>query len=216
VTVETGSQTVRNAVMRGPHVQISATSLPLGTVVGVDTSVTFTISNPSGQCPLSFTTRDTSNWLTVTPADSFVSPNQTATVRVRAHVAGMPEGDYISAVLVEYNAAGSPVNLRVDLHIGPNAVEAGVVLPAEFAYYPNYPNPFNAVTVLKFDVPQQAHVQIAIFNIMGQEVARPVDQAYAPGRYRVLFDGGALPSGMYFVRMSAADYHSVGKMMLLK
>jgi hypothetical protein len=47
-------------------------------------------------------------------------------------------------------------------------------------------------------------------------VARPVDDIYVPGRYRVLFDAGALPSGMYLVKMTAADYTKIGKMMLLK
>jgi hypothetical protein len=47
-------------------------------------------------------------------------------------------------------------------------------------------------------------------------VARPVDDIYVPGRYRVLFDAGALPSGMYLVKMTAADYTKIGKMMLVK
>jgi hypothetical protein len=95
-------------------------------------------------------------------------------------------------------------------------VDPGLPLPTVFAYYPNYPNPFNATTALRFDVPQQSRVQIAVFNIMGQEVARPVDNVYAPGRYHVLFDAAALPSGMYVVRMNAADYTKIGKMMRLK
>jgi hypothetical protein len=51
---------------------------------------------------------------------------------------------------------------------------------------------------------------------MGQEVARPVDEVYVPGRYRLLFDASALPSGMYLVQMTAVGYTKIGKMMLLK
>jgi hypothetical protein len=89
-------------------------------------------------------------------------------------------------------------------------------LPTEFACYQNCPNPFNARTSLRFEVPQQSRVQITIYNIMGQEVARPVDAVYAPGRYRVSYDAGHLPSGMYLVKMSAADFTRIGKMILLK
>jgi hypothetical protein len=103
----------------------------------------------------------------------------------------------------------------VDLSIVDAAGELGAI-PTEFAYYLNYPNPFNAQTSLRFDVPQQSRVQITIYNIMGQEVAWPVDAVYVPGRYRVLFDAGQLPSGMYLVKMTAADYVKIGKMMLLK
>jgi len=95
------------------------------------------------------------------------------------------------------------------------AGELGVI-PTEFAYYQNYPNPFNAQTSLHFDVPQQSRVQITIYNIMGQQVARPVDRPFGPGRYRVAYDASGLPSGMYLVKMTAADYTKIGKMMLLK
>jgi hypothetical protein len=216
VVVEAGSQTVRNVVMRAPHGEISVTSLTMETSLGVNTEETFTISNPAGQCPLSFSISDTSAWLTADPVSGQVAPDESETITVRATVTGMPQGDYVSALLVTYNSLGSPADIRVDLHIGPSAVESGAALPTEFAYYQNYPNPFNAVTALRFDVPQPSRVEIAIFNIMGQEVARPVDEVYAPGRYRVLFDGNALPSGMYLVRMNAGDFAHVSKMMLLK
>jgi hypothetical protein len=216
VVVEAGSQTVHNAVMRAPHGQLSVTSFALETPQGVNVVDSFQITNTGGQCPLSFTISDTSDWLSVDAASGSVLPNQTATIHVQATVTGLAQGDYVSALLVTYNATGSPADIRVDLHIGPNAVDANLPLPTEFAYHPNYPNPFNATTSLRFDVPQQSRVQIAIFNIMGQEVARPVDEVYAPGRYRVLLDAGRLPSGMYLVKMTAADYTQIGKMMLLK
>ena len=216
VVVETGSQTVRNAVMRAPHGEIEVTSLTMETPLGANTEETFTISNSGGQCPLSFAISDTSDWLTADPDGGTVAPNETATITVHATVTGMPQGDYVSAVLVTYNSVGSPADIRVDLHIGPSAVEPGTPLPTEFAYYQNYPNPFNAITALRFDVPQESRVEIAIFNIMGQEVARPVDEVFVPGRYRVLFNAGALPSGMYLVRMNAGGFAQVSKMMLLK
>jgi len=89
-------------------------------------------------------------------------------------------------------------------------------IPTEFALHANYPNPFNPTTLLPFDVPRESQVDIVIYNIMGQEVARPVTGKYAVGRYQVNFDAGALPSGVYLVKMKAGSFSSVGKMMLLK
>jgi len=214
VVVEEGGQTTRNAVLRRPQAQIGSTSITLLTLPGVDVSDTFRISNNGGQCPLDFAIADTSEWLTTDPASGTVNPNESVVVTVSADA---PEiiGDYSSSLMVTYNAAGTPSVIRVDLGIVDAAGELGVI-PTEFAYYQNYPNPFNAQTSLRFDVPRQSRVQITLYNIMGQEVARPVDKVYAPGRYRVLYDASRLPSGMYLVKMSAAGYAKIGKMMLLK
>lgn len=215
VVVEEGSQTVRNAVMKKPIAQISATSLDLIAPIGQQTTGTFTIGNPGGQCDLEYAISDTSAWLSAAPANGTVAPNQTVTITVTANAAGLLAGDYTSPLRVVYNAAGTPAVIPVVFHVGVNAGEHDPV-PTEFAYHSNYPNPFNAITSLRFDVPQESLVEIAIFNVMGQEVARPVDNFYAPGRYNVTFNAGELPSGMYLVRMTAGSFSQVGKMMLLK
>jgi hypothetical protein len=214
VVVEAGGQTIRNATLRRPLAQIGRTSIAFLTFPGVDVLDTFRISNNGGQCPLDFVITDTSDWLTTTPESGTVNPNQSVIVTVNA-IAPQIVGDYSSLLMVSYNAVGTPSVIRVDLSIADAAAEPGVI-PTAFAYYPNYPNPFNAQTSLRFDVPQQSRVQIAVFNIMGQEVARPVDEVYVPGRYRVLYDASGLPSGMYLVKMTTADYVKIGKMMLLK
>jgi len=214
VLVVVGETTTRNAVLRRPQAQIGRTSIALLTFPGVDVSDTFRISNTGGQCPLDFAIADTSAWLTTEPASGTVNPNQSVIVTVNA-IAPQAVGDYSSWLVVTYNAVGTPSVIRVDLSIADAAAEPGVI-PTAFAYYPNYPNPFNAQTSLRFDVPQQSRVQITIYNIVGQEVARPVDHVYAPGRYRLLYDASGLPSGMYLVKMTAADFTKIGKMMLLK
>jgi hypothetical protein len=216
IVVESGSQTVHDAVMRAPHGEVSVTSISLETPRNVNVTDSLQITNTGGQCPLSFTISDTSQWLSVDAPSGSVPPDQSVTIHVLATVTGMAQGDYTSSLHIVYNSVGSPEDVHVDLHIGPEAVDGNLPLPTVFAYYQNYPNPFNATTALRFDVPQQSRVQITIFNITGQEVARPVDAVYAPGRYRLLYDASGLPSGMYLVKMSAGDYTQTGKMMLLK
>jgi hypothetical protein len=99
---------------------------------------------------------------------------------------------------------------------GERAMDQTAALPREFACFQNYPNPFNVTTTIRFDVPQTNAVQIVIYNVVGQEVARPVDAIYPPGRYEVLFDGKNLPSGMYVVELSARHFSRMSKMLLLK
>ena len=58
-------------------------------------------------------------------------------------------------------------------------------IPATFDLYQNYPNPFNPVTTIAFDVPQDSHVEIIIYNIMGQQLKTLVDKKFTAGRYEV-------------------------------
>jgi hypothetical protein len=214
VAVVAGAATDLDVALRRPQAQISTTSLAMFGWLGQITEDSFSISNNGGQCPLSFSIRDTSEWLTVTPDSSVVNPDQSVTIIVGAD-ATLVAGDYVSAIFITYNAAGSPRILRVDATFA-DAVDDLNALPAAFAFHQNYPNPFNAQTWLSFDVPQQSRVRITVFDIVGREVARPVDAVYVPGRYRLPFDAGRLPSGMYLAKMTADDYARVGKMMLLK
>lgn len=100
---------------------------------------------------------------------------------------------------------------------------SGVVstLPTEFALAQNYPNPFNPTTEINFDLPKNAHVELNVFNILGQSVTTLVSGEMPAGSHQVSWngtdsDGGSVASGIYFYRISAGDYSSSKKMMLLK
>jgi hypothetical protein len=93
--------------------------------------------------------------------------------------------------------------------------------PTTFHLSQNYPNPFNPVTNFKFSLPQASHVKIEIFNILGQKVKTLVDQDMKAGSFAVDWDGQdqrgkEVSSGIYFYRMTAGDFSSVKRMVLLK
>jgi len=79
-----------------------------------------------------------------------------------------------------------------------------------------YPNPFNPTTVLSFDIPASGRMRLGVYDITGRLVQTLADRVYAPGSYRVEFDGANLPSGIYFVRMQAKDFSKTQKLALLK
>jgi hypothetical protein len=96
-------------------------------------------------------------------------------------------------------------------------------LPASFALSQNYPNPFNPSTTVSYDVAERARVTVRVTNALGETVSTIVDHADLPaGRYRAVFDGAALSSGVYFVAMSAVPLEGAGafqfvqKMLLIK
>lgn len=83
-------------------------------------------------------------------------------------------------------------------------------VPRAFELHQNYPNPFNPVTVILFDIPEQADVTLDVYNIMGQRVATLVEGIHQPGRHQVTFDGSRLSSGIYMYRLQAVNSGGTG------
>lgn len=90
-------------------------------------------------------------------------------------------------------------------------------VPRSYELKQNYPNPFNPVTNIEFSVAKSNHVTLVIYNSMGQEVAKLVNQQLAPGTYKYDFNASNLPSGSYYYRLTAGDdYVKTNKMILVK
>ena len=93
--------------------------------------------------------------------------------------------------------------------------------PETFALYQNYPNPFNPTTSIRYDLPQKSRVTLSIFNILGQEVARLVDDVEAAGQHTVRWDatsraGVPVSSGVYFYKIKTTDFEKIHKMLLVR
>ncbi|MCZ6776773.1 MAG: T9SS type A sorting domain-containing protein, partial [Ignavibacteria bacterium] len=79
------------------------------------------------------------------------------------------------------------------------------LIPTVFGLDQNYPNPFNPSTVIEFAIPQETHVKLEVYNMIGQRVAKLVDGVRPAGYYSVLFDATGLASGVYVYRFEAED-----------
>ncbi len=95
------------------------------------------------------------------------------------------------------------------------------VLPAEFSLEPNFPNPFNPTTSIRYNVEEDAGVTLEVFNSVGQRIRTLVDGAHRPGSYAVEWDGldqhrTAVAAGLYFYRLRAGDQVQTRKMILAK
>jgi hypothetical protein len=89
-------------------------------------------------------------------------------------------------------------------------------LPAAYGLMQNYPNPFNPTTNISFELPEQAHVRLAVYNVLGQELAVLVNGEKSAGRHTVQFDGASLSSGVYITRMETDGRMFTNKMILAK
>jgi photosystem II stability/assembly factor-like uncharacterized protein len=88
--------------------------------------------------------------------------------------------------------------------------------PKTFLLEQNYPNPFNPSTNIRYEIPSQSFVTVAVVDLLGKEVALLVNEKQNAGSYTAHFNAGQLPSGMYFVRMRAGAFESVKKMLVIK
>ncbi|MFH1009959.1 MAG: T9SS type A sorting domain-containing protein [bacterium] len=77
-------------------------------------------------------------------------------------------------------------------------------------------NPFNPLTTIQYALPQAGRVRIAVYNILGQQVASLVDDFRPAGSHSVVWNATNVPSGMYFVQMTAGAYSQAVKLMVLK
>jgi len=88
--------------------------------------------------------------------------------------------------------------------------------PSSFQLDQNYPNPFNPSTTIKYSIPDEGYVKLAVYNMLGEEVATIVNGTQKAGRYEVVFDASKLSSGVYVYRIEAGSFVSSKKLMLLK
>ncbi len=90
-------------------------------------------------------------------------------------------------------------------------------LPNDFELMQNFPNPFNPTTKIRFTLPEAGLVKIEIYDILGQRVARLLNNELSSGIHEVNFDGSRLASGMYIYTIEVKDkFFKAKKMMLLK
>ncbi|MBN2425149.1 MAG: endo-1,4-beta-xylanase [Calditrichaceae bacterium] len=80
----------------------------------------------------------------------------------------------------------------------------------------NYPNPFNPVTTIEFSLPEAREIDLIVYDLLGNTVAELANGKYGAGNHKVSFNASQLSSGIYFYALSAGDFKSVKKLMVVK
>jgi hypothetical protein len=119
-----------------------------------------------------------------------------------------------------YEATGQSVTLDPE----PLSVNYTVNnLPAVYQLYPNYPNPFNPSTLIKFDLPKSSNVSLKVYNLLGQEVTVLMNSPLEAGTHSVRWNAQQNGTGIYFIKIvakpvdgSSPVFSQVRKMVLMK
>ncbi len=100
-------------------------------------------------------------------------------------------------------------------------LDGGTNYPQEFTLSHNYPNPFNPITTIRYDLPKQSHVSITVYDLLGRQVKSLVNQTQDAGSRSVIWDGTnyqgqQVGAGVYFYQVNARGLVQTRKMILLK
>ena len=158
--------------------------------------------------------------------------SQDSTYWLNNHYSGtstMVLGSELQNLSVELDAYGSAVytiSPREEMVVIPQlpplaSVHDIVTLPEELDLLPNYPNPFNPVTTMRFHLPEPAEVQLIVFDIGGRQVRTLLYEERAAGYHEIPWDGtdalgNSVATGVYLARIEAAGASDVIKMIYLK
>ncbi len=120
--------------------------------------------------------------------------------------------------LKAYNSMGeSPWSTVFNFTVMPVSINiiAGEI-PAEYKLFGNYPNPFNAQTKFRFQIPKNGFVKLKVFDISGKEIESLVNGNFNAGVYEINWNAGNLSSGVYFYSIEAEGFKDVKKAVILK
>jgi photosystem II stability/assembly factor-like uncharacterized protein len=87
---------------------------------------------------------------------------------------------------------------------------------ASFNLEQNYPNPFNQTTQIPYSLTVSGNVKLSVYNLLGNQVAILVDEQKPSGRHIAHFEGGYLPSGIYYYQLQLGDRIETRKMWMIK
>jgi hypothetical protein len=110
---------------------------------------------------------------------------------------------------------GSPDNIY-NHEFAYTSIEFPEIRIKTYQLFQNYPNPFNNATMINYQLLKAGHVELHVYNLLGQKVATLVSEMQQAGQHQAAFNAQNLPSGIYFYRIQAGEFHQVKKMVLLQ
>lgn len=122
-----------------------------------------------------------------------------------------------ATTLINWFQGGSSVNgFAIPSNLTVSVKKISGELPVCYSLEQNYPNPFNPLTKINFSLPKSEYVTLTIYNMLGMEIIKLVNNKLHPGIYTVYFDGSGFSGGVYFYHIKTDSFVNTKKMVLIK
>ena len=108
--------------------------------------------------------------------------------------------------------------LDVNFYAGMVDISKDFIKPNQFLLFPAYPNPFNPVTTIGFDIPieSQNTTTLQLFDVNGRLIESLVNRVLQAGQHEIEWSASGMPSGVYFAELVSGNYRQVQKLVLMK
>jgi Secretion system C-terminal sorting domain len=123
---------------------------------------------------------------------------------------------YVHLVIGDYNNLTDTVGFDFTASTVPITSVGNADSPIKYSLQQNYPNPFNPSTRIEFSLGKEEHVNLKVYDILGNLVTTLVDENRPAGDYKISLNASNLPSGVYIYRLQTKNYTQSRKMLLLK
>ncbi len=159
-------------------------------------------------------------WIHLNTTEGTIAPGDSQEVVVEMTAGNLPPEKYDIYIRYDHDACIAEDNfVHIVMTVPGTDIEddqPGEAQPLEWAFEGAYPNPFNPSTTVAFALKNTADVRLSVYNLLGQEVVRLVDQPMQSGRHTVTFDGSRFASGIYFLHLNAGPLRETRKIVLMK
>jgi len=125
--------------------------------------------------------------------------------------------DTISAMVISGSDTVNLFQKLVITYITPVGIhETSAIGIDQYYLYQNYPQPFNPITIIKYQIAELDFVTLKIYDVLGNDIATLVNEEKPVGNYELEFNASGLPSGIYFYQLKSGSFIETKKMVLMK
>ena len=160
------------------------------------------------------------SWIT-TNSSGYIDYMETEIIDININTDDLEIGDYEPFIVIFSLLTDERDTVDIQLTVDDLEINNFPTFPNKYALHQNYPNPFNPTTTLKYDLPEDALVNITIYDMMGRQINALVSNQQTAGfksvRWNATNNAGALVSaGLYLYTIQAGEFRQTRKMVLLK
>jgi len=158
-----------------------------------------------------------SNWLSYDPKEGELDAHAEIDIFVTLDATEALEGDYEADMHIFSNDPdNSDLIINIIMSVGQSSAPLESAVPDDYHLSAAYPNPFNAMTTIRYALPHSASISLQVYDINGRLTTTLFTGERSAGHYSTIWNAQSNPTGMYFIRMDTPDFNAVRKVVLTK